>query len=72
MAKKKGRPKADTAGAGTRNGLVVRGSPEWREWVKRLAKHNRLTAADIIDQGLIDLAKKTGFKEAAPQRKEGQ
>lgn len=50
------------------NALVVRGSVEWREWVKELADFDRTTVADEIDRALVDRARQIGFKKVAPKR----
>jgi hypothetical protein len=50
------------------NGLIVRGSKEWREWLGRLAEHDRTTMADLIDRAVVDYARKVGFGEGAPRR----
>jgi hypothetical protein len=43
-------------------------SPEWKDWVERLADHCRLDVAKVIDRALIDYARKEGFDEEAPSR----
>lgn len=65
--KRRGRPKS-TAEAPKGNVLSIRGSGEWRDWVGRLADHNRLKVADVIDRALLAYAKQEGFNEPAPRR----
>lgn len=50
------------------NGLVIRCSNEWREWLKELAEHDRTSMAEILDRAAIDYARKVGFKKGAPKR----
>jgi len=45
----------------------MRGSPEWKGWLDRLADHCRLNKVDVIDLALVDYAQKMGF-EAPPKR----
>jgi hypothetical protein len=53
----------------TKVALAVRGDPAWRNWVERLARHNRdSTLNDLVDDALIAYAKQTGFGEPAPPR----
>jgi uncharacterized protein (DUF1778 family) len=51
-----------------RNALVVRGSIEWREWLKRAAKHEKSTTAEFLDRAAAVYARQIGFKEAPPER----
>ena len=48
--------------------LSVRGSPAWRDWVGRLADHNRSKVADMVDDALVAWAKSSGFSEEPPKR----
>jgi hypothetical protein len=48
--------------------VTVKGSPEWREWVNRGAKHCRTEVAKVIDAALVDYFKARGFTEEAPER----
>lgn len=50
------------------NGLVVRTSSEWREWLKRAADHERTTVADFLDRAAADRAHRNGFQEEPPKR----
>ena len=67
--KRRGRPKGTVSGE-VRKGNVfsIRGSQEWRDWVGRLADHNRLKVADVIDRALVAYARQEGFTEPAPRR----
>jgi hypothetical protein len=67
MAKKKPDPKP-TEKPPKPNALVVRGSAEWREWLKELSDFDRTTVADEIDRALVDRARLIGFKKVAPKR----
>ncbi len=51
-----------------KNVVSIRGTERWREWLAGLATHRRLSAADVIDQALIEYASKYGYKEKAPPR----
>jgi hypothetical protein len=65
MAKKKETQPTD----GPRpNALVVRGSAEWREWLRKVAEHDRTSVAEAIDRAMVDYARKIGVKEGAPKR----
>ena len=48
--------------------LSVRGTPEWRDWLNRLAEHNRVKVADAIDHAVVAWARQTGFTEPPPKR----
>jgi hypothetical protein len=48
--------------------LVVRGTPEWGEWLLRLAEHCRATASELADDALAAYAKQQGFAEKPPRR----
>ena len=67
VPKRRGRPKGPGAGP-KGNVLSIRGSEDWRAWVGRLADHNRLKVADVIDRALIVYARQEGFNEPAPRR----
>jgi hypothetical protein len=68
MAKKKAatgrKPAAD------RLGIVVtlKGSPEWKAWVDKLATFDRSSVAALIDRALAHYGKAIGFGEEAPER----
>jgi hypothetical protein len=67
-AKKKPGPKPDPTRV--RSAVTnIRSSPEWKSWLERLAEANRSSSlADLIDDAVVDYARKLGFKEAAPKR----
>ena len=47
----------------------IRSSPEWKAWLDRLAEFNRSSSlADMVDDAVVDYARKIGFKETAPKR----
>lgn len=48
--------------------LVVRGAPEWAEWLSRLAEHCRASASELADDALVAYAKLQGFTEKPPKR----
>lgn len=73
MARPKKRKEAKPAQAPETPGprqviLSVRGTPEWRGWLTRLAEHNRVKMADAIDHALVAWARQTGFTEPPPKR----
>jgi hypothetical protein len=67
MAKKRGQAKP-SAGSTRATTVAVRATTEWKEWLDRLAEHERLTVADVIDQALVKYARDKGFPEIAPKR----
>jgi predicted transcriptional regulator len=67
MAKKKsGGPKPKPQGP-LPNVVSMRGQPEWREWLGRLAEKCRATPSGVIDRALAELAKREGFEEPPPR-----
>lgn len=58
----------DTPSNATPNGLVIRCTPEWRDWLNRLAEHDRTAMAGVLDRAARLYAHKIGFKEGAPKR----
>ena len=48
--------------------IGVRSSPEWSDWVERLAKAHRTTVAGVIDRALTEWALDKGFDEHPPER----
>lgn len=48
--------------------LSVRGSSAWLDWLGRLARHARLPCSTLVDQAVIEHAKRLGFEEPAPER----
>lgn len=67
MAKKKA-SKPKKMSKVTPNAVVVRGSAEWREWLKRAAAHEQSSMAEFLDRAARAYAKKIGFTEGAPDR----
>jgi len=51
-----------------RPGMSLKGSPEWREWVKSFAKYMNMPATIVVDQALKQYAKANGFDEPFPGR----
>jgi hypothetical protein len=72
MARKKGEgkePEKQQPEPGARRNVVsIRGTEAWRDWLMGLATHRRLSAADVIDQALIEYAQKYGYTKPAPPR----
>jgi hypothetical protein len=67
MAKKKVRKSIETYK--TKMVVGLRGTAAWYEWLKGLARHHRgMTVPQIIEEALIDLAKKVGYKAKPPNR----
>lgn len=56
--KKRGRPK----GVPLIQVLAIKGLPEWRDWLQDLANHLGVSSSEAIDQALVDLAAKVGFR----------
>lgn len=50
--------------------LTMRGRPEWKTWLKRLAKHCHLRVAVCVEQALMEYATTRGFRELPPDRTE--
>jgi hypothetical protein len=48
--------------------IAVRGNPDWRDWIHRLATHMQLKSTDLIDRALIEIAQRNDFREQAPKR----
>jgi hypothetical protein len=48
--------------------LQMRGSDEWKEWLERAAKFNRITVASLVDQAVTRFVRESGFKEEPPER----
>ncbi|QDV34053.1 hypothetical protein [Tautonia plasticadhaerens] len=56
------------AGSATENAISLRGTREWRDWLRRLSDHCRTTGATVIDQALAKYARDVGFDEPPPRR----
>ena len=49
--------------------IMVRGRPEWKAWVERLADHARAPSLnDLFDRALVVYARHVDFEEVAPKR----
>ena len=51
-----------------RPGMSLKGSPEWREWVRSFSKHMNMPATILIDQALKQYAKANEFDTPFPGR----
>jgi hypothetical protein len=47
---------------------TFRSTPDWRDWVARLAESERIGVPDLIDRAVAEYAKKVGFPEPPPKR----
>src|SRR3954447_19084816 len=47
----------------------IRGTPEWREWLRRFAAHQRVTPTALVDQALAEVARRVGFVEPPPRHR---
>jgi hypothetical protein len=48
--------------------VTLKGSPEWKAWVEKLAYQCRTDTSKVIDMALVEFAKNHGFTEEAPRR----
>jgi hypothetical protein len=49
--------------------IMLRGMPEWKDWVERLAEYDRAPSVnELADRAFVAYARAIGFKEAAPKR----
>jgi hypothetical protein len=62
---KAGRPKVANP---KRQILSIKGSEEWRDWLRGLADHVHMPATTLIDQALIKFARGVGYDEPMPKR----
>ena len=68
VAKKKSGPKPDPERVRSA-AIMLRGRPEWREWVEKLMEFGRAPSLnDLADRAFVAYARQIGFKEAAPKR----
>lgn len=67
--KRMGRKKRFEDGSYEQNTTVmtVKMSKEYAEWVERFAEFRRVRKSDLVDHGLAELAKATGF-DPPPKR----
>jgi hypothetical protein len=49
------------------NAISIRGTPEWRAWVGRLAERYRARPATLIDMLLTERAERDGFEKPPPR-----
>lgn len=50
------------------NAVVLRGTVEWRDWLKRVAEFDRTNVAALFDRSVVEYAKARGFTEPPPAR----
>lgn len=61
-------PKPDPARVRS-EAVMLRGRPEWKEWLGRLAEFDRAPSMnELFDRAITAYARDIGFKEAAPKR----
>jgi hypothetical protein len=60
-------PKTAAKKKGLAIAITLKGSPEWKAWVDRLADKFRTDTAKVIDMALVEFARTHGFEEA-PRR----
>ena len=49
--------------------VMLRGRPEWKDWLARLAEFDRSPSMnELFDRAITAYAREIGFKEAAPKR----
>jgi hypothetical protein len=48
--------------------LAMKGSPEWKQWLDRAARHCRLSASTLVDLAVAEYVKARGFDEPPPDR----
>jgi hypothetical protein len=48
--------------------IGIRSSPEWADWLERLAEHYRTTVAGVIDRALAEWTEAQGYEERPPRR----
>lgn len=49
------------------NVVSMRGTPQWKAWLDRLALHCRATPSALIDRALAELARREGFEDPPPR-----
>jgi hypothetical protein len=47
---------------------TFRSTPDWRDWVARLAESERIGVPGLIDRAMADYAKRAGFSDPPPKR----
>jgi hypothetical protein len=68
MAEKRTKPAAKPGpkpkvGEPLPNVISMRGTPEWRAWLGKLAEKCRATPSALIDRALTELARRESFEE---------
>jgi hypothetical protein len=48
--------------------LMIRGRQGWKEWVRRVAEHDRASLNDLVDRAIARYAREIGFGETPPER----
>jgi hypothetical protein len=48
--------------------LTIRGRAPWKDWVAKLAKHERISINELVDRALVKYGREIGFKENPPER----
>ena len=49
--------------------VMLRGRPEWKEWLGRLAEFDRSASMnELFDRAIAVYAREVGFKETPPKR----
>ena len=67
MAKGPGKAKGKAKGKPYRL-IGVRATPDWADWLERLAEAHRTTVAGLVDRALSEWAEARGFPEKPPKR----
>ncbi len=52
--------------------ISIKMTKRFRDWLARLADHDRSTIVQAMEKGSIAYAKQIGFAEPAPRRTEGR
>jgi hypothetical protein len=69
VAKKKTKPEAPPPEPDPRQIVIsIKGSADFRDWLNRLADHERVTSVAVIERALVEYAANHGFAEPAPKR----
>lgn len=64
---KMGRPRTATGKDGRHTIAVYKGSGEYAEWLRQVAKQDRIGVTAVIDQAVAEWAAKRGYK-VPPER----
>lgn len=64
-----GRKKTDPPGHPYRQAaIVVKGNPEWKDWIERTAAKFRMNVSMFVEFAVIEYAKNHGQDEESPAR----